>query len=274
MNKKLITTISIFVSIVLLLSGVFIIYTLRNPYGQGVSIRNLSNYTDLNSSNKDSIDIIKNNLYEQVSRNIYPSSYDKVKNISDAIVRNDSFTQEYNKDSKIYSVEFIVDIESVKQSYLVNYQWSDDSISNIESDIDQYGNLVSCLPVDQLIYDDFNCQDLGSDMRDDISPYIDIDWSSYSDQYGNSLSSQLLPTESQYIEEQIIGDYDNNNKLKRINNTASAKDVLREVNSGNYLLFIVDVNNTMYSVKITYDADRSIEIINNKSNTRSSSSSA
>ena len=132
MNKKLITTISIFVSIVLLLSGVFIIYTLRNPYGQGVSIRNLSNYTDLNSSNKDSIDIIKNNLYEQISRNIYPSSYDKVKNISDAIVRNDSFTQEYNKDSKIYSVEFIVDIESVKQSYLVNYQWSDDSISNID----------------------------------------------------------------------------------------------------------------------------------------------
>lgn len=130
----------------------------KNQYGESVDIANLSTYTQGKPTDKDSIDLIKNYLYKIIKLNTPNSSPEKITDIS---IRDGSFSQEYAKDDKLHTVNFIVDIPSLKQSYNVSYQWID-SGGNRDS-IGEYGTIVNCLKEGKVIYREFKCKDFFSE---------------------------------------------------------------------------------------------------------------
>lgn len=129
-------------------------------------------YTQIssNSNNSSPVETIAN--FDQTVRNI-PSSerdaiYDMLNNtlrmngvsssIDDATIRNGSYSQSITDTNKmIYTTTFIIDIPSVKQSYVVQDMYS--PLPPTESGLVDYDTLVLCPDESQLIYGDFDCTD-------------------------------------------------------------------------------------------------------------------
>lgn len=150
-RKKIIIVSSIVLLIVLL---VVLVFSLRNPYGDELTISNLDSYTNGKPSNKNSLQAAKRNLYLTINKNNKkPIGNNSIKDI---VVRKGSFRQKLKNNDTLYSVSFIVDSKSLGQSYVVEYQWSRDG--NPEH-LEEYGAGITCLAIDQLIYGDFNCVD-------------------------------------------------------------------------------------------------------------------
>ncbi len=253
--KKLVVIGIIFIFICVASILLYMFQPKENPYGEELSINNLSDYTKGKAINADATNRINHELYKQIKRN---SSQEIANNsIKDIIVRDESFIQTYDQERKAHLVEMIVDIESLKQSYLVNYEWHDKGVK--DDGLGQYGVLVSCLPVDQLIYGDFECQDLGSDMRGSTEPYVIINWSEAKDQYGNSLFIQLKTEEQTKIESQIIKKYIAKNKLERIANLTTVSKISRDT-TNNSIKFTVRVNNKSDYLVIVKFNNRSIKV--------------
>jgi hypothetical protein len=76
--------------------------------------------------------------------------------VKDAVIREGSYTESYNKSSNIYSSTFIVDIASIKQSYKVIFSWSKNANTVLNGDVLRF----DCLPKDQLKYGDFKCNEI------------------------------------------------------------------------------------------------------------------
>ena len=129
-------------------------------------------YTQIssNSNNSSPVETIAN--FDQTVRNI-PSSerdaiYDMLNNtlrmngvsssIDDATIRNGSYSQSITDTNKmIYTTTFIIDIPSVKQSYVVQDMYS--PLPPTESGLVDYDTLVLCPDESQLIYGVFDCTD-------------------------------------------------------------------------------------------------------------------
>lgn len=80
------------------------------------------------------------------------------KAITDATIREESYSQKLTDASKmIYLTNFIVDIPSIGQSYVVTNYYS--PLSPEISGLTDYTTLVTCPDSSQLIYGDFNCID-------------------------------------------------------------------------------------------------------------------
>jgi hypothetical protein len=76
-------------------------------------------------------------------------------NISDAKIRHDSYNQNFfEEESGYYATEFMVDIESIRQSYRVR-----DVYLVAGSYMGEFPRLVLCPSAEELIYDSFNCRD-------------------------------------------------------------------------------------------------------------------
>lgn len=254
------------VLVILLVFFITVIVTLlmhssnKNPYGEELQIANLSTLTRGKPVKSDSLRQIKHNLYEIIMRN-YKEDI-RSNSIKDILVRDGSFTQTYDEKSDTHFVSFIADIASIKQSYDVRYQWTSkpEEEQNGEG---QYGTVVSCLPLDQLLYGDFNCRDLFSDMRGSVSPYVSVDWWSAEDTNGYTLDSQLDYYETRYIEEQIAGDYDYHVKLRTVGNNATISKIERLIGEDvNTLSFEINLKDISYDVNIDFGNNRSIEIVN------------
>lgn len=132
-----------------------------NPEGDSLVIKNLSDYTKGKPTDKDTLNHIEHMLHMTVNLNVKEPVGDK--SIDDILVRDGTFSQEYNEEKTIHTVKFIVDIESLKQSYDVSYQWS--SANKYSAELDEWGTVVKCLPVEKLIYGDFSCKDMFSEMQ-------------------------------------------------------------------------------------------------------------
>lgn len=164
----LIALIALFVagSIAIIIYSIF--ENTKSPYAQHMGIANLQDYTAGQPTDHDALAYIEYALYNTISYNVDRTL--KNNEITDILIRTGSFSQDYNDSTKIHAVHFIVDIESLRQSYDVKYEWSDDhSLENLS----EYGTIVSCLPVDQLIYGDFNCQDMFTAEKQVVDPIID-----------------------------------------------------------------------------------------------------
>ena len=61
----------------------------------------------------------------------------------------------YNAKYNGHLGEFVVDIPSVQQSYLIKFNSDDGSISSLGG----YTVLIYCLSEDKMIYPDFDCKD-------------------------------------------------------------------------------------------------------------------
>ena len=131
----------------------------ENQYGKFIRIQNYdAKVKNLSGEMRDGMEA---SLYNAVVKNVDPST-DATK-IRDAVIRDDSDTQEYDRRTTIYSGNFIVDMESIKQSYSIQYSYSKDENANVGG----YPIIVSCLPKEKLIYGEFKCTDLASTQSTD-----------------------------------------------------------------------------------------------------------
>lgn len=138
-----------------------------NQYGNGISVNNYDKYVpNLPTDRRDSINTA---LYKIAKDN----SNGKDINIKDATIRIDSVSYSYNKTTNINSGSFIVDMPSVKQSYLISYEWSSDE-NNVN--LSGYSAAAACLPTNKLIYGNFNCKDsfLNSKNSTDRDPMLNL----------------------------------------------------------------------------------------------------
>ena len=164
MNKQIISRRIIIIagltllSLVLMSVAVSVYNNQKNSFGDEIAIVGLKDETSGREkpSDKELIDYIQSELLKIVNMN--SDEQKEGRDIKDAIIREGSFNQTHNKDEGVYIVSFIVDIESLSQSYQANYQWKTSDGS--DEHLDEWGDNVRCLPSDKLIYGDFDCQDM------------------------------------------------------------------------------------------------------------------
>lgn len=154
-RKKLIIALVIFAVII----GAIVIAavisrntTPKNQFGTYIKIQNYDK--KIKNLSGDIKDAIQSSLYNTVKSNS-PADFDAGK-VSDAVIRDGSDTQKYDKESDVYSGSFIVDMASIKQSYLTQYSYSKSNT------VDTGGSpvVISCLDTKDLKYGAFKCTDL------------------------------------------------------------------------------------------------------------------
>lgn len=139
----------------------FLIYSLYeifrpNPYGDEIKIDNFAEY--FSDVPRDKRDALFAGLYNIVADNAEANGLSEIPR-SGAMIRGGSAVSEYNELDKLHVGEFIVDIESIGQSYAGYYEWS----NNNEASFSGYTTLYTCLVKEDLIYGSFSCNDMVSD---------------------------------------------------------------------------------------------------------------
>lgn len=258
-----------FVAVVLcafiLISGLAIIYAISansNPETltiQGIDSPDIEKPQDGNGE----IDLISRELYLIIRSNNVGDIPDN--SIKDIVIRDGSYSKTFSESEGVHRVSFIVDIESIHQSYHVKYAWSNSGDDLSENGNYQYDTLVTCLPQDLLIYGIFPCEDNHTIPNGHQLPSIIIGWSDVNDNNEISLSDQLSSDDIDYISKIILSDYSYKNKITDNLIPTSITQVIRTIRSGeNTLKFEITVNSkTTYLVAVDYDKEPRITITNN-----------
>ena len=135
----------------------------KNIYGDGVVIQNFDE--KVKNIPKEIKDAIEANVYNILIKN--DNSKDTINQTRDIFIRDASNIQEHATSDDIYFGKFIIDSETLKQSYQVQYTYSP-----VRNNPRAAGDavIVSCLPEDQLKFGDFDCTDAISEQtnQDDI----------------------------------------------------------------------------------------------------------
>lgn len=162
----IITTVIIMVGLVALgLFGIIRDLT-KNPYGDSTTIGNYSQ--KITTLPDDYRDLFTATLYDMIKLNY---SGDKpIPSINDALIRDDSNKETVSTKGR-HAGSFIVDIASIEQSYLVQYEYSSNPSDAFMSG---YPILISCLDEDQLTYKPFACKEMYSDGFETFDPIFDI----------------------------------------------------------------------------------------------------
>jgi len=160
-KRVFIIALTAFIGLLIIAAAIYLYVTSKNQYGDAIKIQNLGSYTAGKPVNKERVDFVQHDLFNTVNKNLDKPV--KGSSVKDALVRDGTFSQTYNDKVDVYTVKFIVDIASLKQSYDVSYQWveSGDSYQKL----DEYGTGVRCLPKDKLKFGDFNCKDMFTQLQ-------------------------------------------------------------------------------------------------------------
>lgn len=156
--------------ILILLLFCISIYIFINGRSDTITINNYGTYAkDLPSEQRTSIN---NSLYLAVKLNL-DEGEKMIK--SSASIRKNPITNSFDEDRNVHSGSFIVDLKEIRQSYIVAYDWSDDTNNPNTSG---YPTTVKCLSDEEtIIYKDFVCKD-GSEESglplENQLPYTDI----------------------------------------------------------------------------------------------------
>lgn len=160
------TFLIIVATLAIALIGFAIFYNVTNPSEDTpkFAIDNFSDYlNDVPDSTRDSV---YNALYESIKNNgtsDIPTSGAKIRD-------NTLFTEYHDTTTSTYHT-FIVDIESLKQSYSIQIEWS----RNSDAEISSTPIVVSCITnPSNIIYSDFKCTDSFSYKDGVDDPYIYI----------------------------------------------------------------------------------------------------
>jgi hypothetical protein len=146
-NKKLLIAFAAFAILCVVMIIIAIVSNIPTTR-KTITIDNFYNYVQ--NVPEDEKNAIEEALYHVSSLN----TEDIPKNTT-AVIRSDTYNQTF--ENNIYKTSFTVDIESLKQSYSVENLYSKLPVE--ESGLTDYTVLVLCLPLEDLIYDDFNCKD-------------------------------------------------------------------------------------------------------------------
>lgn len=161
----------------------------KNPYGNYIKIQNYD--AKVKNISKDYENKITSSLYDIVVLNLNEEIDGTA--VEDAFIRESSEVQNEATRGSRYSGSFIVDIESLQQSYRVQY-----SYSNITNDnfVSGYPILLSCVNPQDVKYTDFKCKDLTNtettintpkDSIVNFLPYSTLSYSLRGDLTGESL---------------------------------------------------------------------------------------
>lgn len=111
---------------------------------------------------ENSKDSIEHAVYRAVSDNSPSKNIEK----SGVDIREGSLINKYYEDANINYVSFIADVPNASQSYQVAHIWSSDGKNKyVSPDINV---AVTCLPKEQLVYGDFECDHKQDDHKKDI----------------------------------------------------------------------------------------------------------
>lgn len=134
---------------VFVLIFIYFLFSFLNQSKKELSIINYDQFVkNLQPENKQSI---FNSLYIRVA-----SSGIKPDNVKDAKIRINSEKQDYIKEDFLYYGSFIVDIDSIRHSYRVNYSFSKDKNKQL---LYPNGLVIKCLKEEEIIYKEFICED-------------------------------------------------------------------------------------------------------------------
>ncbi|MFZ2992017.1 MAG: hypothetical protein WA087_04135 [Candidatus Saccharimonadales bacterium] len=122
----------------------------NDKYGNEIVINNYNEHvSDLPQDRKDALN---STLYNIVKNNLGSDNFD----VNDATIRDGSAKNKYDEPTDINSGSFIVDMPSIKQSYLMTYKWTSKKNS---SNLGGYTATAECLTPNKLAYGEFNCED-------------------------------------------------------------------------------------------------------------------
>lgn len=188
----IIFAIVVFLAIVAVVSVLYINSNQRNGY---LKISNLGDYTKGKPTNPNTVRYIEEQLYKTVNMNLEKPV--KSNSVKDVLIRYDTFRQDFNDQEQYYTVDFIVDISSLKQSYEIKYSWSSNN-SSANNNIDERGTAVLCLPKNMLYYGDFKCKDGFTEeeqAQDPIFRYLPYSTLDYTVTYGSNAERKILVIE-------------------------------------------------------------------------------
>ena len=142
----------IFIIIITLFFLLFLAITIfnatrPNPYGESTAIDGLSSI----GMSVDDQDQVTAGLYSMIKSHM--SVGDDVPT-SGAKIREGSIEMWYNEEERSNVVDFIVDIEAIRQSYNIHVEWSGDK--NFTSG---YPYVITCVSREDAIYPEFACTD-------------------------------------------------------------------------------------------------------------------
>jgi hypothetical protein len=130
----------------------FTIYNMaRRPVSGGyIRIVNIRELTRGRPTDRLALTQIEHGLYNKVNQ-FMPVKSNSVKDMK---VRAETFEQV--EDDGYHRVSMIVDSESLRMSFRFFYQWGD------ETRFEQYGGLIFCVQPEDVIFEDFKCEDMST----------------------------------------------------------------------------------------------------------------
>ena len=152
--------------------GVAIIFFITfyfQTHDMKISVVNINDYAkNMPESKKEEI---AETIYRAAETN---SDFDVVTlSTATATIRDKTFSETYNQYNYVYSGEFVVDIESIKQTYHIYYDWSNDKDS-AQLIAASYGSSANCPTRDEMIYDFYICQNPYSDEKYSIYDHLSM----------------------------------------------------------------------------------------------------
>lgn len=192
--KQVVLIFATIIGIVFIILLVITIYNALkpNPYGDATSIDGLS----ATGISKDDQDRITANLYTMIKNH---SATDADIPTSGAKVREGSISKQYDETEKINTVDFVVDIESIRQSYNIHVEWSNDKNSS-----SGYPYVIRCLDDSQeKIYPEFACtDDFTASDYEAINSYLPY-WGKTKNGYDYTIKMQKYTDGEKYLEVDI-----------------------------------------------------------------------
>lgn len=168
MKSKLIKIGSILAIIfILLIVGVYLFKRNEDssrPGGPYLEIKGLTANTTGKPKNREALNYMKEQLLTVVNLNLEePIGSGAEVNFT---VRPGSFKQDYDEDTSVHTVSFIVDSEILQQSYRLLYQWPG---SGYVYENEPLKGSIKCLDEGDVIFDNFVC----------VAPAGDVGWAQH-----------------------------------------------------------------------------------------------
>lgn len=147
----------IILEMIFLIFAFITIKSLTTDGDEKISVRIEQGFDQMDEFDLGQKDRIRQEVYDLISLNF--KNIDSIPLKNGAIIRDNEVKKMYLKNAKINLVSFVIDIESLGQSYQVVYFWSNDKQNAFMYSYDGMLQKVFCVEDNKRIYDDFECKD-------------------------------------------------------------------------------------------------------------------
>ena len=158
MNKSKLFSIKniiiIIVIIMALIAGILIVFLINQNDNSGGAKKTRTSITGLPTDiPKDISSLIEAGLYDTIALNL-PD--DETPPKSGAIIREGSLQESFDESENLHYGDFITDIDSIKQSFSIYYEWTNDKNNAYMSG---YPVIITCVERTERIYNTTSCID-------------------------------------------------------------------------------------------------------------------